>query len=1632
MSLPKQQAATRATAFAEGERVLVLAPTGRDALLVCTFLAQAGIPSKSCDDMSQLCEELDQPTGATLIAEEALGGTSLRRFTEALAQQPPWSDLPILILTNGGEDGGWRRLAILDSIGNATLIERPVRMVHLMSAVQTALRSRRRQYEMRAYLAERETRERAAREAARLEQALRAQATAAREDLERVVASIRDGFMIVDRAWRFTYVNEQAARFAGLRPADMLAKSLWELFPDRIGGKFYHEAQRAMTQRQALSFDLYHPAAHRWFEYRLYPQPQGLVILETDVTDRKQAEEHRAQLAAVVEASANAITSQTLEGIITSWNPGAERMYGYTADEAVGRSIYMTIPPELTEEMAELYARVRTGGRVERAESVRQRKDGTTLPVAVSLAPIRGRDGMVVALTSVETDIAERVRVEQALRDSEDRYRRLIELSPAAVFVHLENRIVYANPASLHLFGAREPNEVLGHSKIEFVHPDFVPIVEGRIRRMRETGEPNAPMEQKWVRRDGTVIDVEVSASPLPWSGRTAVQVIARDITLRKRAENALRDSEMRERARALEIRSLMEAVPAAVLIAEDIECRRITANRAGYDLLRLPVGSNTSLSADVDAPRHFRVFTDGRELRPEELPVQRAAATGTPIRDVEEEIVFDDGSRVFLLGNAVPLFDETGRPRGAVAAFVDITARKQAEEAVRASEARFRHIFQSAAVAIFEDDFLPAWEMLQALKREGVTDFRTYFREHPDAVQRAAELVRVNEANREGCEIWQAEDRQDLLGPLVRLFGAESAPALERCLVQLADGADYIEEEAVIRTLKGELREVRCAVALHSHEPDDLRRVLVTSIDITAHKHAERALRASEARYRYIFEAAAPGIIEVDASHLKRLLDGLKTKGPHTLEERLMRSDDFLRQAAAWLRVVAANPQAIALYEADDIEALNPLARLFEPSTLRIFGECVEQIAEGVRYYEGEGSILTVKGNRREVFLTVSLPTQPQDFRRVLVTLMDMTERKRAEESVRRSEANLAKAQAIAHVGSWEWEIERNDITCSDETYRILGLEPQSREMRFPNIVEAVVHPDDRERVKEIISAALRQPHPWFLEIRLVLPDGSERVAYLRAEVVCEGDRPVRMVGTLQDITERKLVEEALRFSESRFRAALQGVPIVVSQQDRELRYTWIHKPLPGYTVDRVIGRRDTDVLERREEAEALEAFKRHVIHTGVAARRKFRLHLEGAPRELDVIAEPLRSGHGDVVGVTCAAVDITEHTELQDQLRRQAEQLARMDSRKNEFLAMLAHELRNPLAPIHNAVHVLKIQPDPPDRRHLQWALDVIARQVQHLARLVDDLLDIARITHGRIRLQRELVDLHTLLAQAVEAARPTMTQRRHALVYAPPSEPIVLEADPTRLVQIVGNLLGNAGRYTPPGGRIDVAARREGSEAVITVRDNGIGIAAEALPHIFDLFSQAGRSTDDRQGGLGLGLALVHRLVELHGGSVSAASAGTGKGSTFTVRLPVLPEAREAPAGYPAQQPVRDRRGMRILVVDDNPDVAQSLAVLLDVLGHRVEAVNDGGSVLPAIERCNPDVVFLDIGLPDMDGYEVARRIRAAYPTRALRVVALTGYGQEEVRRRVQSAGFDAHLLKPASVESLETLLASFRLQ
>jgi signal transduction histidine kinase/CheY-like chemotaxis protein len=390
----------------------------------------------------------------------------------------------------------------------------------------------------------------------------------------------------------------------------------------------------------------------------------------------------------------------------------------------------------------------------------------------------------------------------------------------------------------------------------------------------------------------------------------------------------------------------------------------------------------------------------------------------------------------------------------------------------------------------------------------------------------------------------------------------------------------------------------------------------------------------------------------------------------------------------------------------------------------------------------------------------------------------------------------------------------------------------------------------------------------------------------------------------------------------------------------------------------------------------------------------------------------------------IQCNVRDITERKRLDDQLRRYAADLSEADRHKNEFLAMLAHELRNPLAPICNALQIMRLTGGNGE------AADMLDRQVGQMVRLVDDLLDVSRISRGKIELRKGRIELASAVHHAVEAARPLIASRGQELTVTLPPEPIYLNADPTRLAQVVGNLLNNACKYTERGGRIRLTVEREGEQAVIAIRDNGIGIAADQLPLIFDMFSQVRGPLLGSQGGLGIGLTLVKRLVEMHDGTVEARSAGVGRGSEFVVRLPITAVAPEPPAPQPAVGEPTTPAARRILVVDDNPDTATSLAMLLELTGNETHIAHDGLEAVAAAAAFRPDIVLLDIGLPKMDGFEAARKIREQPWGKAMVLVALTGWGQEEDRRESREAGFDAHMVKPVEYAALTKLLAELQ--
>ncbi|WP_298232478.1 response regulator [uncultured Azohydromonas sp.] len=381
-------------------------------------------------------------------------------------------------------------------------------------------------------------------------------------------------------------------------------------------------------------------------------------------------------------------------------------------------------------------------------------------------------------------------------------------------------------------------------------------------------------------------------------------------------------------------------------------------------------------------------------------------------------------------------------------------------------------------------------------------------------------------------------------------------------------------------------------------------------------------------------------------------------------------------------------------------------------------------------------------------------------------------------------------------------------------------------------------------------------------------------------------------------------------------------------------------------------------------------------------------------------------------------------------EERRHAQEQLTALNRRKDEFLAMLSHELRNPLAPIRNAVEVIR-RIAPAGHPRLAWATDVMDRQVRHMTELVEELLDVARISQGKIVLQMRPIDLLPVVAHGIETARPLLDGRRHQLKVQLPAAPVWLRGDFARLSQVVSNLLNNAAKYTHEGGLVELSLQVARGQAEVSVRDNGIGIEAALLPTVFELFEQGQRSLDRSQGGLGVGLTLVQRLVQLHHGDVEVRSAGPGRGSEFIVRLPCLAEV-EAPAPAESANPVQaaETRGCRVLAVDDNIDAADTVAMFLRMEGHSVETAHSGPEAVERAKAFQPEVVLLDIGLPGMDGFEVVRHLRALPATQHALVIALTGYGQKSDQAQAQQAGFDHHLVKPADIAALAALIEQWR--
>jgi PAS domain S-box-containing protein len=741
----------------------------------------------------------------------------------------------------------------------------------------------------------------------------------------------------------------------------------------------------------------------------------------------------------------------------------------------------------------------------------------------------------------------------------------------------------------------------------------------------------------------------------------------------------------------------------------------------------------------------------------------------------------------------------------------------------------------------------------------------------------------------------------------------------------------------------------------------------------------AETALRDGEARLRRMLEIPTVGIVHFDPQgavvHANDAFLSIVGCTREALDAGLLRYDEL------------APPEWAARGDA----ALRDRSQPFERAWVRPDGRHVWILCAAARL----------------------------DAHTVVEFVIDVSDRRQAQEQLRERELRHRAFSSLVPVLMWQTDAHGQQVTPNQRWLEYTG---QCMEDARHGGWLAVIHPDDMPVAARAYADAMKNGQPLELECRLRGADGRYRWFLVRQSPVRDADGTIcAWYGAAIDIDARRQAEAALQESEGRFRALADAAPALIWQFGTDGRLAYVNRryaEVTGTTLDQLLpdgwraGMHPDDLPYFLAAAgDALD--DRAPFHLRLRVRAQ-----DGQWRWFEVHFAPWFAPDGAYRGHVGIGIDISDGVQAEDALRE-------ADRRKDEFLAVLAHELRNPLAPISNAVEMLRCQDG---KRKADRVMEMASRQVKHITRLVDDLMEVSRITRGKIELERQHVPLADILASAVETSRPALDGARHAFVQHLPDERLVLDADKVRLTQVFSNLLNNAAKYTDPGGRVELSARREGErEVVVAVRDSGIGIPADKLAQVFGMFAQVEEAGARSQGGLGIGLAMVQKLVEMHGGSVRAYSDGPGKGSEFVVRLPLVPAAVAVPAR--AEGPAvgaRPLAGVRVLVVDDNRDAADSLCILLGSLGVDAHCAYAGEEELRRLPQLRPDVVVLDIGMPGMDGNEVARAIRAEAHNDGVRLIALTGWGQHGDRERTRASGFDHHLTKPVDLAALQRLL------
>ncbi len=776
-------------------------------------------------------------------------------------------------------------------------------------------------------------------------------------------------------------------------------------------------------------------------------------------------------------------------------------------------------------------------------------------------------------------------------------------------------------------------------------------------------------------------------------------------------------------------------------------------------------------------------------------------------------------------------------------------------------------------------------------------------------------------------------------------------------------------------------------ATRLEGGSPDGAR-------DVADRQREEQALRTSEARYARL-AATVPGVLY-----------------------------EFARYPDGSARFTYLSPRCSEVFEVDCQEILDDMGvfwNMVHPEDRRALERAERESLAANRCrtpFGAEVRIATPSGRQKWLSLSsLPCPTAPGEPATCSGLILDVTERKRTEEALRDSDEWLKLTIEATGAGILQ-TVPYAPAMLSPSCRRMFGI-PDDLVVDYEAFLR-LIHPDDRDKVGESHERALDPSGEGRMddEFRVLRPDGDARWIALKAKAqfaeVEGARRAVRLAAVTLDVTDGKREEEALRESEERFRALADNIPQHAYMADAKGRIFWLNRRTLDFTGGKGMGREHLRIVHPDHLGRTSDHLER-CLETGETFEETLPLRgKDGRYRWFLCRAVALRDRAGTVVRWFGTNTDVTELREAQEALRE-------ADQRKSQFLAVLSHELRNPLAPIRNSLYLLAHAA--PGGDQAARARDVIDRQTQQLTRLVDDLLDVTRISHGKIELHRERLDLREVVRRTCDDHRSLFEQRGVSLRFEDPG-PVWVEADPTRMSQVIGNLLQNSAKFTPQGGTTWVTLGFEGGQAAVRIRDDGAGMRPDEVRGMFEPFAQADSSLAHPHGGLGLGLALVKGLMELHGGSVTGRSTGLGNGSEFAITLPL---AAPAPAARTEPLPPPSPSGQLVLIIEDNLDAGQTLAEVLEVSGYRVRVALDGQSGIAAARQLAPDVVLCDIGLPDLDGYAVARSLRADSSLGSTRLIALTGYALPEDRARAREAGFDAYLAKPAPLDELKRLIA-----